>query len=159
MLGALSNTATATATGASGNPAVPSSSTAVIALAVPPPPTPPPPEAGHGELGEKEPASPRGTAAAHGPRECVVSNARIYVTGRHIKSVTFYMDGPRRKLKTVAHADKKGRYLINISARKLSSRVRRVEIIVVFEPSSKTKPKRLRVVVARCPPPRPLFTG
>jgi hypothetical protein len=81
------------------------------------------------------------------------------VTGRQIKSVTFYMDGPRRKLRAVAHADKKGRYLINISARELSSGVHRVEIVVVFEPKSKTKPKTMHVVLERCPPPRPLFTG
>src|SRR5262249_4626475 len=35
------------------------------------------------------PAQP-GTATAHGPSECAVSNAPVYVTGRGIKSVTFY---------------------------------------------------------------------
>jgi uncharacterized repeat protein (TIGR01451 family) len=158
-LGTLANTATATATDANGNPATPSSSTAVIPVVATAIVRPPAPEAGQGTLGEKEPSPSAGAASVHGPRECVASKARIYVTGRQIKSVTFYMDGPRRKLRTVARADKKGRYLINISARQLSARVHRVEVVVVFEPSSKTKPKRLRVVLERCPPAHPLFTG
>jgi hypothetical protein len=78
------------------------------------------------------------------------------VTGHQIKSVTFYLDGP---VKTVKRPDKKGRYLININARKLGFGVRRVKIVVVFLPSGKTKSKTLHVVVARCRPPRPVFTG
>jgi uncharacterized repeat protein (TIGR01451 family) len=144
--------------------------TAANPTPVPPPPVPPPPvtpptvsppTAPPPAVPQPKPAQHvvHGTAFAHGPRECVVSNARIYVTGRQIKSVAFYMDGPLRKLRTVAHADKKGRYLINIKARTLGSDARRIKIVVVFVPSSKTKPKTLHVVVARCPPPRPAVTG
>jgi hypothetical protein len=86
-----------------------------------------------------------------------VSNARVYVTGRQIKSVSFYLDGPH--VKTLKRPDKKGRYLININARKLGFGVHRVRIVVVFQPSSKTKSKTMYVVVARCRPPRPVFTG
>jgi hypothetical protein len=96
-------------------------------------------------------------ASAHGPSECVVSNAQVFVTGRQIQSVTFYLDGP--KVKTLKSPDRKGRYLINIEVRELRSGVHRVRIVVVFVPSSKTKSKTLHVVVARCRPPRPLFTG
>jgi hypothetical protein len=122
---------------------------------IPPPPVTPPPVAPPKHAQHVV----HGRASAHGPRECVVSNARIYVTGRQIKSVTFYMDGPRRKLRTVAHADKKGRYLVNINVSKLGSGVHRVKMVVVFVPSSKTKSKTMYAVVARCRPPRPLFTG
>jgi hypothetical protein len=86
-----------------------------------------------------------------------VSNARVYVTGRQIKSVTFYLDGP--KVKTLARSDKKGRYLVKINARKLGFGVHRVRIVVVFVPSSKNKSKTMYVLVARCRPPRPVFTG
>jgi hypothetical protein len=69
------------------------------------------------------------------------------------------MDGPRRRIRTVEHSDNKGRYLIHIAAHELSSHVHRVVMVVVFEPRSKTKPKTMRVLVARCPPPHPVFTG
>jgi hypothetical protein len=105
----------------------------------------------------KVPAVVRGAASAHGPRGCVVSNARVYVTGRQIKSVTFYLDGPKRK--TVARPDRKGRYLMNINVRKLGFGVHRVRIVVVFVPSSKTKSKTMHVLVARCRPRRPMVTG
>jgi uncharacterized repeat protein (TIGR01451 family) len=98
----------------------------------------------------------RGRAFAHGPSECVVGNARVYVTGRQIKSVTFYLDGP---VKTLKRPDRKRRYLVNINARKLGFGVHRVRIVVVFKPSSKTKSKTMHVLVARCRPPRPVFTG
>jgi hypothetical protein len=125
-----------------------------------PPPTVPPPTVPPGAgVGAAKPAQHvvRGTAFAHGPSECVVSNARVYVTGRQIKSVTFYLDGPH--VKTLKRADKKGRYLINIDAVKLGFGVHRVRIVVVFLPSSKTKSKTMHVLVARCRPPRPAFTG
>jgi hypothetical protein len=84
-----------------------------------------------------------------------VSNAQVYVTGRQIKSVSFYL-GP---VKTLKRPDKKGRYLVNINVRKLGFGVHRVRVVVVFQPSSKTKPKTMYVVVARCRPPTPAFTG
>jgi hypothetical protein len=74
-----------------------------------------------------------------------------------MKSVTFYLDGPH--VKTVTRPDKKGRYLVNINARKMGFGVHRVRIVVVFVSSSKTKSKTLYVLVARCRPPRPVFTG
>jgi uncharacterized repeat protein (TIGR01451 family) len=125
---------------------------------VPPPPVPPPTVPPGAGVGAAKPAQHvvRGRAFAHGPRECVVGNARVYVTGRQIKSVTFYLDGP---VKTLKRPDRKRRYLVNIDARKLGFGVRRVRIVVVFVPSSKTKSKTLHVVVARCRPPRPVFTG
>jgi hypothetical protein len=43
--------------------------------------------------------------------------------------------------------------------RQIGFGVHRVKIVVVFVPSSKTKSKTLHAVVARCPPPRPVFTG
>jgi hypothetical protein len=100
-----------------------------------------------------------GRASAHGPEACIATTAPVYVTGREIRSVTFYMDGPRRRIGTVEHPDTKGRYLIHIAARELSSHVHRVEMVVVFDPRSKTKPKTMRVLVDRCPPPTPVFTG
>ena len=114
------------------------------------------------------PAQP-GTASAHGPSECVVSNAQVFVTGRGIKSVAFYLDG--RKIKTVTRPDKKGRYLVNINVGKLGFGVHRVRMVVVFQPgtasgaasrnaiAAQTKTKTMTVVVARCRPPTPKFTG
>jgi hypothetical protein len=109
-----------------------------------------------------------GTASAHGPSECAVSNAPVFVTGRQIKSVTFYLDG--HKVKTVTRPDKKGRWLVNINVRKLGFGVHRVKMVVAFQPGSTTsaatgsaraaaKSKTMNVVVARCRPPRPVFTG
>src|SRR5262249_53274803 len=118
-------------------------------------PTVPPPTVAPSTVPPPKPV--RGVASAHGPSECVVSNAQVYITGRQIKSVTFYLDG--RKVKTLTRSDRKGRHLINIDARKLPSGVHRIRIVVVFVPSSKTKSKTLHVIVARCRPPRPLFTG
>jgi hypothetical protein len=86
-----------------------------------------------------------------------VSNARVYVTGRQIKSVAFYLDGPH--VETLKRPDKKGRYLININARNMRFGVHRAKIVVAFLPSSKTKSKTMYVLVARCRPPSPLFTG
>jgi hypothetical protein len=98
-----------------------------------------------------------------------VSNTPVYVTGHQIKSVTFYLDG--HKIKTVTRPDKNGRYLVNINVRKLGFGVHRVKMVVVFQPSSagsaatasaraaQTKSKTMYVVVARCRPPRPVFTG
>jgi hypothetical protein len=106
-----------------------------------------------------------GTASAHGPSECVVTNAQVYVTGKQIQSVTFFPPDPpnahvKRILKTtVKRPDKKGRYLTNVNVRNLGPGVHRVRIVVQFVPSAKTKSKTLFVVVARCRPPRPVFTG
>jgi uncharacterized repeat protein (TIGR01451 family) len=127
--------------------------TPVLLPTVPPRPVPPPP------VPTAKPAQTvvPGRAFAHGPSECVVGNARVYVTGRQIKSVTFYLDGPH--VKTLKRPDKKGRYLVNIDVRKLGSSVHRVKMVVVFVPGSKTKSKTMYVLVARCRPPRPVFTG
>jgi uncharacterized repeat protein (TIGR01451 family) len=119
-----------------------------------PPPTVPPPTVPPPTVPPPKPAKHvvRGTAFAHGPRQCVVRKARVYVTGRQIKSVSFYLDGP---VKTLKRPDNKRRYLVNINARKLSFSVNRLRIVVVFVPGSKTKSKTLHVLVARCLPPRP----
>jgi uncharacterized repeat protein (TIGR01451 family) len=119
-----------------------------------PPPTVPPVKVVPAKLAQ---TVVRGTAFAHGPSECVVGNARVYVRGRQIKSVTFYLDGPH--VKTLKRPDRKGRYLVSIDARKLGFGVHRVKIVVVFVPRSKTKSKTIYVLVARCRPPRPAFTG
>jgi uncharacterized repeat protein (TIGR01451 family) len=118
-----------------------------------PPPTVPPPTVPPPTVPPPKPVP--GAASVHGPSECVVSNAQVYVTGRQIKSVTFHV-GP---VKTLKRPDKKGRYLVNINVRKLGFGVHRVKVVVVFQPSSKTKSKTMYVVVARCRPPRPAFTG
>jgi hypothetical protein len=97
-----------------------------------------------------------GRATGQSPRGCRVKMASVSVRGREIRSVTFYLDG--HKLRTVTRADP-GRYLMRIDVRKLSHGVHIVRMVVAFKPKSKTKPKTLRAVVARCPAPRPVFTG
>ena len=67
------------------------------------------------------------------------------------------MDG--HKVKTVAKPDKRGRYGITVNARKMRFGVHRVKAVVVFAPASQTKPRTLRIVVIRCRPPAPKFTG
>ena len=98
-----------------------------------------------------------GLASAHGPLGCVAQTTLVYVNGRQIKSATFYLDG--HKVKTVTKADKKGRYSVKINPRKLKFGVHRVKVVVVFTASSETKSTTLRVIIARCRPPLPKFTG
>jgi len=105
------------------------------------------------------PSPPVGHAAAHGPTECVATKATVYVTGHEIKSVTFWLDGPKRKLGIVAHADRRGRFVMHILARDLRAHIHHVEIVVTFTARSRTAPRTMRVPVERCPPPRPVFTG
>jgi len=46
-----------------------------------------------------------------------------------------------------------------VNGGKLRFGVHRVKIVVVFTPASQTKSKTLRVLVFRCRPPKPKFTG
>jgi hypothetical protein len=81
----------------------------------------------------------------------------VYVTGRQITSVTFYLDG--HKLNTVTRPDKLGHYGIKVDPRKLRRVVHRVKLVVAFTPSSETKAQTLHLVIIRCPVPHPRFTG
>jgi hypothetical protein len=98
-----------------------------------------------------------GLARVDAPQECVTGVTPLYVTGRQIKSVTFYLDG--RKVKSIARPDRKGRYGIKVNSRKLRFVVHRARMVVVFTTSSETKPQTLRLVLIRCPVPHPRFTG
>ena len=98
-----------------------------------------------------------GLAAPHGPLACVARTTPVYVKGRQLQSATFFLDG--RKVKTVTAPDKRGRYGIKVNGGKLRFGVHRVKIVVVFTPASQTKSKTLRVLVFRCRPPKPKFTG
>ena len=88
---------------------------------------------------------------------CVARTTPVYVKGRQLQSATFFLDG--RKVKTVTGPDKSGRYGIKVNTRKLSFGVHRVKILVAFIPASQTKSKILRVLIFRCRPPKPKFTG
>jgi hypothetical protein len=99
-----------------------------------------------------------GEAQPHGPAACVApTTTTVYVTGSEVESATFYLDG--RKLATVLKADKKGRYSVKISARHLKFGAHRVKVIVVFESKSQTATKTFKILVFRCHPPQPKFTG
>jgi hypothetical protein len=81
----------------------------------------------------------------------------VFVKGRQIKSVTFFVNG--HKVKTVRHPDKHGRYAITVSAAGGGATVDRVKAVVRFVTSSQTKTKTLHLAVIRCPQPKPEFTG
>ncbi len=99
-----------------------------------------------------------GEAQPHGPAACIApTTTTVYVTGREVVSATFYLDG--RKVKTVLKPDNEGRYSTKISARKLKYGAHRVKVIVVFEAKSQTATKTFKILVFRCRPPRPQFTG
>jgi hypothetical protein len=98
-----------------------------------------------------------GVATPHGPLECVASTARVYIEGRQIASATFYLDG--HKMKTLTKADRTRRFGITVSTSKLTFGVHRVKVQVVFKADSETKPETMRVLIFRCRPPRPSFTG
>jgi hypothetical protein len=98
-----------------------------------------------------------GVATPHGPLECVAPTARTYVEGRQIASATFYLDG--HKMKTVTKPDRSRRFGITVRTTKLTFGVHRVKVRVVFKADSETKPETMRVLIFRCRPPRPTFTG
>ena len=98
-----------------------------------------------------------GNAAAHGPALCVAGTASVYVTGREIASATFYVDA--HKVKAVTKASKDGRYGIQVKTRNFRFGVHRVKVVVVFTTHSQTKSKTLQILLFRCRPPQPKFTG
>jgi hypothetical protein len=98
-----------------------------------------------------------GEAKPHGPSACTAKSALAYITGREIVSATFYLDG--HKVKKLVAPDAHGRYGIRVNARKLKFGVHRVTVNVVFTAHSQTKPLKLTILVFRCRPPKPKFTG
>ena len=100
-----------------------------------------------------------GLASAHAPTGCIAANKAVfvYVSGRKIRSATFFLDG--HKLKTVTRANVKGRYGLKIRPGRLGVGVHRVRVTVVFSADSKTQTRTLHVAVFHCRPPRPEFTG
>jgi hypothetical protein len=98
-----------------------------------------------------------GVATPHGPLECVAPTARTYIEGRQIASATFYLDG--HKMKTLTKPDRSRRFGITVSTSKLTFGVHRVKVRVVFKAGSETKPETMRILIFRCRPPRPTFTG
>ena len=77
-----------------------------------------------------------GVASGHGPAGCAARATPVYITGRQIRTATFYVDG--HKVKTVAHPNKAGRWGITVSAKTLRYGAHRVKVIVVFTASSQT---------------------
>jgi hypothetical protein len=98
-----------------------------------------------------------GTATPSGPAGCVASSTQAYVTGRQIATATFYVDG--HKVKTLTKPDAHGRYGIKVNVRDKRYGVHRVKAVVTFMPGSETKPVTLHLVVIRCRPAAPKFTG
>ena len=125
----------------------------VIGL-VPAQPAPPAPPAVISVLDSKVIS---GVASPHGPEACVVHASRVFVKGRQIVSVTFFVNG--HKVKTVKHPDRHGRYGISVNPGSGGATVDRVKAVVRFTASSQTKAKTLHLVVIRCPQPQPKFTG
>ncbi|HEX5223908.1 MAG TPA: hypothetical protein VFW29_02145, partial [Solirubrobacteraceae bacterium] len=98
-----------------------------------------------------------GSATPAGPAECVSRSTQVYITGHQIATATFYVDG--RRMKTVAKADRRGRYGIKLNGRKLRYGAHRIKVVVVFTATSETRPVTLHMAVVRCRPAVPRFTG
>jgi hypothetical protein len=100
-----------------------------------------------------------GTALFKGPRGPVRGPFTVSVTGRSIQSVTFYVDGKRRR--TVKAAPGRRRFSLRIDPRRQGPGVHRVTARVRFTPGSGTGITTRRVTYRRPPgaatPPR--FTG
>jgi hypothetical protein len=99
-----------------------------------------------------------GTAKLRGTTGCVPTNARVFVTGSKIKSVTFTVDGKKRKTLLKPNLTGK-RYLVSIPATSIKYGTHRVQATIVFTTASKTRTKRLTMIITRCRPPKPQFTG
>jgi uncharacterized repeat protein (TIGR01451 family) len=99
-----------------------------------------------------------GTAKLRGSTGCIPTTARVFITGTRIKAVTFTVDGKKRKVLTRANLSG-NRYLLSIPRTSLSYGVHRVKVTVVFVTASKTKTKTLTMIITRCRPPKPVFTG
>jgi hypothetical protein len=62
-------------------------------------------------------------------------------------------------MKTLTKADRTRRFGITVSTSKLTFGVHRVKVRVLFKADSETKPQTMGVLIFRCRPPRPSFTG
>ncbi|UTI64569.1 hypothetical protein NBH00_24945 [Paraconexibacter antarcticus] len=99
-----------------------------------------------------------GTAKLRGTTGCIPTAARIFVTGSKIKSVTYRVDGKvYRKLVTANGSGH--RYLIVVPAGTVTYGTHRVTATIVFTAASRTKTKTLTMIITRCRPPKPHFTG
>jgi hypothetical protein len=105
------------------------------------------------------PKARRGGAVLAGPKNDVRGPFSVTVTGRDIASVTFYVDGKRRR--TVKAIPGRTRFSLKIDPRRQSRRVHRVTARVTYTPASGKTTTTRRVTYRRPPavagPPR--FTG
>jgi hypothetical protein len=146
-------------------------------VAPPPPPPPPPPAPPCVEVPPGQPTPPllpgqtvcsqvlpvkqipSGTAKAVGPTGCVTTNFHVQVYGRQIRRVVFYLDG--KKIKSLTRPNKGTRYALAVRPNKLRRGTHRVIAVTYFTKASRTKSRKLRVVVQRCgrAAAQPRFTG
>ena len=100
----------------------------------------------------------KGTAALRGPSACVSRVFVAAVTGRSITRVRFYMKN--KLVATRTKRDALGRFVYRINPNTMSFAAHKIIARVDFKASSKTAPKKLSFVVARCArAPQPKFTG
>ena len=97
-----------------------------------------------------------GRASLARPKKCVNRRFRASVSGREIKSVTFYVNG--RRIRTVRARPGAKRVTALLP---MSGRTQRIVATVTFRAQSQTKPKTLRMTTVRCGPAtiHPQFTG
>ena len=101
-----------------------------------------------------------GSARLSGPHGCPTTSAvAASVSGRRIVKVTFYVDG--KKVKTLTHANRNGRWVLPMNVKRFSFGTHRVRVTVQFAKSSQTKAKTLRLSFSRCHGANvtPKFTG
>ena len=103
-------------------------------------------------------AAPSGTARFFGPSFVVTRPFTVYVTGRAIRSVRFYIGG--RRIGTVLARPGRTKFKMTINPRGQSSRVHRVTARITFSTASRTSSTTRRLTYRTVSAPRaPRFTG
>jgi hypothetical protein len=100
-----------------------------------------------------------GTAVLSGPSGPVTGPFTVFVTGRAIQSVTFFVDGKR--VSTVRARPGRKRFSLTTNPNKQSRRVHRVTARITYTPASRTKTSTLRFTYRRplLAPRPPRFAG
>jgi hypothetical protein len=120
---------------------------------------PAPRQAVAANVGSGAPVVAPASARLRGPTGCMPRTAKISVTGKRIKQVTFTVDG--RSKRSVKQADRAGRWVYSVAKAKLRGGTHRVRARVVFRAGSSATAKTLVMSLNKCRPAaiKPAFTG
>lgn len=104
---------------------------------------------GSGNLGVRR-TLPPGSARMRGTTGCVATTARVTVTGRRIRSVTWSLDGRRQH--SPAKPGPGGRWTLVVRTKGLRVGTHRVQASVRFVAASRTPARRMVAELTRCRP-------